>query len=256
MKRELRFVLTLLATFALSAPAVTADTTIDTTGSWDGFAGVGLFGGSNASWGQTITVPEGNTVLDAFTFYIGNYNHPSRLVLRAGVYAWDGSKATGPNVWESTPRTLSLSGAVFNGTRLESGSFTPVTFATGGVRLEAGRQYILFGSISKDFEAYTLGNETVWGFISFGGPLETYPGGSFVALNNGGDESQWTRSDWHPIGNAPENDLAFTASFSAALPASKDQCKHGGWRTYGVFKNQGDCVSFVATKGKNQPSGL
>jgi hypothetical protein len=38
------------------------------------------------------------------------------------------------------------------------------------------------------------------------------------------------------------------------LPISKDQCKSGGWRTYGVFKNQGDCVGFVATKGKHQPT--
>lgn len=30
------------------------------------------------------------------------------------------------------------------------------------------------------------------------------------------------------------------------LPTSKDQCKNGGWRSYGsTFKNQGDCVSFV-----------
>jgi hypothetical protein len=35
------------------------------------------------------------------------------------------------------------------------------------------------------------------------------------------------------------------------LPTSKNQCKNGGWRAYGVFKNQGDCVSFVATGGKN-----
>ena len=28
-------------------------------------------------------------------------------------------------------------------------------------------------------------------------------------------------------------------------PTTKQQCKHGGWKTYGVFKNQGDCVSFV-----------
>jgi hypothetical protein len=26
-----------------------------------------------------------------------------------------------------------------------------------------------------------------------------------------------------------------------------------GWRDFGVFKNQGDCVSFVATGGKNPP---
>jgi hypothetical protein len=31
------------------------------------------------------------------------------------------------------------------------------------------------------------------------------------------------------------------------LPSTKEQCKNGGWRTFGVFKNQGDCVSFVAT---------
>jgi hypothetical protein len=38
-------------------------------------------------------------------------------------------------------------------------------------------------------------------------------------------------------------------------PTSKDQCKNGGWSTYGVFKNQGDCVSFVATGGKKEPAG-
>jgi hypothetical protein len=40
-----------------------------------------------------------------------------------------------------------------------------------------------------------------------------------------------------------------------ALPTSKDECKKGGWQTFGVFKNQGDCVSFVATGGKNPPAG-
>jgi hypothetical protein len=38
------------------------------------------------------------------------------------------------------------------------------------------------------------------------------------------------------------------------LPTSKDQCTNGGWRTFPGFKNQGDCVSFVATKGKNPPA--
>ena len=46
---------------------------------------------------------------------------------------------------------------------------------------------------------------------------------------------------------------AFVAKI-ATLPTSTDQCKNGGWKTFGVFKNQGDCVSFVATKGKNPPS--
>lgn len=38
------------------------------------------------------------------------------------------------------------------------------------------------------------------------------------------------------------------------LPTSKSQCKKGGWKDYGdTFKNQGDCESFVATGGKNEP---
>ncbi len=40
------------------------------------------------------------------------------------------------------------------------------------------------------------------------------------------------------------------------MPTNKDQCKGDGWKAFGsTFKNQGDCVSFVATGGKNQPSG-
>ncbi len=40
------------------------------------------------------------------------------------------------------------------------------------------------------------------------------------------------------------------------MPTNVEQCKKGGWQTYQVFKNQGDCVSYVVTEGKNQPNGL
>jgi hypothetical protein len=46
--------------------------------------------------------------------------------------------------------------------------------------------------------------------------------------------------------------------YNFAAPTSKDQCKDGGWQSFinpGTFKNQGDCVSFVATHGKNGPNG-
>jgi len=36
---------------------------------------------------------------------------------------------------------------------------------------------------------------------------------------------------------------------------TKADCKKGGWSEFGVFKNQGDCVSFVATEGGNAPAG-
>jgi hypothetical protein len=48
--------------------------------------------------------------------------------------------------------------------------------------------------------------------------------------------------------------INISATLIPALPTSTDDCKNGGWQVYGVFKNQGDCVSFVATGGKNQPA--
>jgi hypothetical protein len=43
------------------------------------------------------------------------------------------------------------------------------------------------------------------------------------------------------------------AAVSRPLPLTNDQCKNGQWAGFGVFRNQGDCVSFVATGGKSQP---
>lgn len=51
----------------------------------------------------------------------------------------------------------------------------------------------------------------------------------------------------------------FSENFGSAgappPPTTKNQCKHGGWKAFPQFKNQGDCVSFLATGGKNPPSG-
>ena len=41
---------------------------------------------------------------------------------------------------------------------------------------------------------------------------------------------------------------------TAAMPTTKDECKKDGWKTWPVFKNQGDCVSFVASGGTNPPA--
>jgi hypothetical protein len=47
---------------------------------------------------------------------------------------------------------------------------------------------------------------------------------------------------------------------STPSPTSTNDCKNGGWqnladRSGGHFKNQGDCVSYVATGGKNTAAG-
>jgi YVTN family beta-propeller protein len=53
-----------------------------------------------------------------------------------------------------------------------------------------------------------------------------------------------------PAGSGPQG-----IAVSPPVPTSKEQCMNGGWRDFGVFKNQGACVSFVATGGKNPPAG-
>jgi hypothetical protein len=46
------------------------------------------------------------------------------------------------------------------------------------------------------------------------------------------------------------DDVSFTS-----FPTSTAECKDGGWQAFGAFKNQGDCVSWVATNGENPPAG-
>ena len=38
------------------------------------------------------------------------------------------------------------------------------------------------------------------------------------------------------------------------LPTTSDDCRADGWTIYAVFKNQGDCVSYITTKGRNAPA--
>ena len=64
-----------------------------------------------------------------------------------------------------------------------------------------------------------------------------------------------TTSACAPIGTAVSFDVIsgdVVVTDAPALPTSKDQCKNDGWQTYGVFKNQGDCVSFVRHQARRQ----
>jgi hypothetical protein len=63
----------------------------------------------------------------------------------------------------------------------------------------------------------------------------------------------------NPNSLGQELQLNVAASVEVAsnpVATNTDQCRNGGWKTLtdrlgNPFKNQGDCVSFVATKGKN-----
>ena len=124
-------------------------------------------------------------------------------MFRGEVYEWDGAKASGRKLWESPPRQLTLEAhsSVF---------YETVTFTTGGVRLNGGKRYVLFASVSKDFEKLVDPAFGCMGILFTHG----YPGGQFVSLDNGTDESQWTTVPWSPLPDGPTWDLAFKASFS------------------------------------------
>jgi hypothetical protein len=54
-------------------------------------------------------------------------------------------------------------------------------------------------------------------------------------------------------GYVSEDFVSDLAAARPLLPTAKEQCKDRGFAIFGVFENQGDCVSFVTTHGKNEP---
>ena len=187
---------TMMLCLLLTAGAALADTAIDTTPQWDGQQSISPFGHPDtATYGQVITAPTDDTVLDSFTFMM---DLPSTVTFRGEVYAWDGEKATGPSLYESAPRTTSGSG------------FEEVTFDTGGVELVAGQQYILFATISKDYE---VSKDTgLWGVVSD----DTYLPGTFVFMNSGPNFDLLFEDAWYQNFGL---DLAFKAVFVSLTPA-------------------------------------
>ena len=86
--------------------------------------------------------------------------------------------------------------------------------------------------------------------------IATTAGRLYITTNDIRDDVGWC---WE-LSSGPnrcwfDNTGTITVTVTPAAPTTRDQCKQDGWRSYGGFKNQGDCVSYVATKGKNEPAG-
>jgi hypothetical protein len=114
------------------------------------------------------------------------------------------------------------------------------------------------------------GNRATIGFENQLGGAPTLSGGFLFVEDNGtpgaGQDNASARLVLAPPTICPPNTVVYddlhtvtsgelSVHDAPALPSTRDQCKNGGWRGFGVFKNQGDCVSFVATGGQNQASG-
>ena len=185
------------ALLLLIAGSLMSQGPIDTTTipPWDGGTFAAYFGVPNtATYGQTINVAPGSSVISSFGFEIGNCN--ATVTFRGEIYAWDGAKATGPSLFEGPATTQGA-----------SDSFHLVTFNTGALTLPPGN-YVIFATTSRD---QVTASQCEWGELS---DTTAYPAGNHVFLNNGANTSQWTSVAW---GSEPF-DLAFQVNMSPAPP--------------------------------------
>lgn len=212
MRKMTQAVFALAAILSLAAPAGAAAATVIDTRDDAVTSIIAPFGLPNTTnYGQVVTVPPGDTTLNSFSFR--TVDVPSTVFMRGVVYAWDGTKATGPLLFESSPKITS------------GPAVQDVVFDAGAVPVTPGAQYVLFATAAKDFEI-SAGSGS---FRSV--PGTAYTGGNMVYLNSGTDESQWTTTVWANVGS----DLQFRARFSSgeALSVSKAGTGTGTVRSAG-----------------------
>ena len=106
---------------------------------------------------------------------------------------------------------------------LEFPAHTPVVFTLGSQSCTATT-----GSLSNPF-----GDEGAVCSITLAQPIGTHT----LEISSPGDITVYPARS--------------SAQFAVTGPTSTAQCKDGGWKAFAIFKNQGDCVSYVATGGKN-----
>jgi len=173
--------------------------TVDTIALWNGATGLTPFGiPAYGTYGQTFTVTQG-AILQRVDFLVGNC--AAGLDFRFELYAWDGAKATGPAIRESSVITLPTS---------PLWSFVSVTTR---VALVPG-EYVLFASTARDQAGAP---NSVCNFAAVLDPA-TYTGGRFVFLNSAANPNLWTGTTW---GTYPA-DLAIRAVMTPASPAGID----------------------------------
>ena len=156
-----------------------------------------IFGEPNtATYGQTFTVVAGSTQLNSFTLYLRQLT-PQPVSFAAYIYAWDGNKATGPQLYASGPQSTSA-----------VGNTDTFTFNTGALQLVAGQKYVAFLSATGYFDGVQI-------LASMPYTGNTYGGGDFVYYNNGNNFGLLTTTNWD-CRECGIGDVAFQAVFNSA----------------------------------------
>jgi|GEM_PF-1160370 hypothetical protein len=173
---------------------------------------IGVFGEAVdfSTAGQTFTVPEANSILTDFTFFVQDYSYPSEVYpddnsdvvdFRAFVTQYDDTsgRLIGSILYESETRSTTVGGGTER-----------FTFNTGGINLTSGKKYAAFLSASKDFDGIPGGAS-----IGYTGSADAdiYPEGGLFVVRNGADFSRLF-SEVIPTGGI---DWAFEATFISPI---------------------------------------
>jgi hypothetical protein len=116
-----------------------------------------------------------------------------------------------------------------------------------GLATYAPEVTLVLGTAAADTLIGTDGPDLIFGF---GGNdvISGLGGNDFICGGPGDDVLIGGPGDDTLIGD-PGNDQIFPDE--RPLPQREEDCKNDGWQQYGMFKTQGDCVSYVATGGRN-----
>lgn len=194
--------LLLVGTAAPSFAATDTTTAVkwNTYPDWDGTTYLWGFGNPDtATYGQSFTAPEGVKKLKKFQFAVGANTGTGTMTVRGELYGWDGSKAT-DMIWESkNPTTIDLTQGdpTWHKVKMKLKKKGKVT---------AGQQYVMFLTVSKDYEDNPVGLIAQWGMTA----ADALPNSQTVWINDTGDESRWTTETWSGI---PTQDFALKAKF-------------------------------------------
>ncbi|MES2149676.1 MAG: PEP-CTERM sorting domain-containing protein [Pseudomonadota bacterium] len=189
MKNAIKFLsAAALGLAAFAAQATTIDTTSVHSSTISPFADI-----NTATYGQTFSTDNVNTVLNSFSLYL--LNGSNTVDFKAYIYKWNGSKANGGALY--TSNIMHFSGS----------SLTEFSFNTGGIALNGNQQYVAFLSTTG-----VAGGEDGSASMQFG---SSYDGGGMVYYNNGDDFGLLTSHNWDST--TMTGDVLFKALFSAPV---------------------------------------